>query len=50
MDEPLRSDFWVGREGDPSPDSRRYRYAARRLAAFPTFSVFPALAEAPPAL
>jgi len=25
---PLRSDFEVGRGGDPSPDSRRYRYAA----------------------
>jgi len=27
---PLRSDFEVGRGGDPSPDSRRYRYAALR--------------------
>ena len=27
---PLRSDFEVGRGGDPSPDSRRYRHAALR--------------------
>jgi hypothetical protein len=27
---PLRSDFEGGRGGDPSPDSRRYRYAALR--------------------
>ena len=30
----LRSDFEVGRNGNPSPDSRRYRYAALR--AFPS--------------